>query len=211
MRTLATTVDGGRCRWSADESSPQLDDDRRPGCCTRCCTLTLAELPLIRRSGLPTRVIRSKRGCMPMCACGRGWPLLLLSPLLSVASGGLCSSVHEPVARPQVLLQPVARSWLACALSPAGTGPARTAWDSACAYTSRAPGSKQLPPQSPSRADSGEIRALSCLQVLILGLILAATFSAGSLALVTLTPSKHDHNPRTFSLPSRGVEVVEGR
>jgi hypothetical protein len=37
------------------------------------------------RSGLPVRVIRSKRGCMPMCACGRGWPLLLLSPLLSTS------------------------------------------------------------------------------------------------------------------------------
>jgi len=30
-------------------------------------------------------VIGSKRGCLPMCACGRGWPLLLLSPLLSAS------------------------------------------------------------------------------------------------------------------------------
>ena len=32
-------------------------------------------------------MIRSKRACMPMCAQGRGWPLLLLSPLLSTSLG----------------------------------------------------------------------------------------------------------------------------
>jgi hypothetical protein len=32
-----------------------------------------------RRGGLPVRVARSKRGRVPMCACGRGWLPLLLS------------------------------------------------------------------------------------------------------------------------------------
>jgi hypothetical protein len=34
-----------------------------------------------RRGGLPVRVVRSKRGCVPICACGRGW----LPPLLSAS------------------------------------------------------------------------------------------------------------------------------
>jgi len=46
-----------------------------------------ADLPFFRRSGLPVRLIRSKRGCMPVCAQGRGWPLLLLSSLLSISLG----------------------------------------------------------------------------------------------------------------------------
>ena len=30
-------------------------------------------------------MVRSKRGCAPMCACGRGWLPLFLSPLLSAS------------------------------------------------------------------------------------------------------------------------------
>jgi hypothetical protein len=76
---------------------------------SRCATSgptgagTDLERPL-RRSGLPVWVIRSKRGCMSMCAPGRGWPLLLLSPLLSVAANQLIrwlseASVHNQVAQ----------------------------------------------------------------------------------------------------------------
>jgi hypothetical protein len=51
----------------------------------------LADLPLMRRSGLPVRVIRSKRGWMLSCVSDRGCLPTLLSPLLSVSRNPVAS------------------------------------------------------------------------------------------------------------------------
>ena len=99
FKTCASFMSAGCCWWrslAVDGGSGDISGTqpvmRRPGSRS---TGTVVRPSVFRRSGLPVRVIRSKRGWMPSCASGGGWLPTLLSPLLSVscnpvaAGGGL--------------------------------------------------------------------------------------------------------------------------
>jgi hypothetical protein len=105
-----------------------------------------------KRGGPPVRVVRSKRGCVPMCACGRDWLPLLLSasdrkiPVFTEVNGtltvrrlslagvilGLSFTSLSPLTNPRragTLLQrrvPGQRAVM-CALGPPGVGFCRSA------------------------------------------------------------------------------------
>jgi hypothetical protein len=125
-----------------------------------------ADLPLFRRSGLPVRAIRSKRGWMLLCVHGGGWLAPLLSPLpssLRVQHAYSCAGVRGPLriilAPPGISARPLSdlRHGLTGPVTAARPGTGSVDWRNARSYFRWRPCSAgcQLPCRPGTARDPG--------------------------------------------------------